>query len=198
MIVAALAIATAVGVALWWSATWHPQKTGQLSEEIIRVEKVDVNELRQKVKRVWTRDNYSRFVEIEFSIDVAPVRNFTLRPGYYAYETAVVPLSDGAMYSRYEFNVTQTPHGYEILDVAYINILQGQRVIKGLPIVTHWRVVNNTLYLLYSYSGEDMYVEELPIRPGSCTEFDSILPVAPSIWPYVREGAVVRTRHVTT
>ncbi|MEM4493466.1 MAG: hypothetical protein QXJ71_06875 [Pyrobaculum sp.] len=193
VLIVATAVVAALALATWWP--WLFPKAIQPSEDLFKVEKVDVNTLRQQVRKKWTRDNYSRYVEIEFSIDAEPVRNFTLRPGYYVYETAAKPLSDGAMYSRYEFNVTETEWGYEIVDVTYTNIVQGSRVIKGLPLVTHWRVVNNTLYLLYIYTGDSMYVEEVPIRPGSCTQFDSMVPVAPSIWPYVKEGATIRVKN---
>ncbi|HII46360.1 hypothetical protein [Pyrobaculum aerophilum] len=53
----------------------------------------DIKETRGKVKRVWTSENYSRVLEEEYYIDAAPVRNFTVRPGYNKYETPLSPLS---------------------------------------------------------------------------------------------------------
>ncbi len=100
------------------------------------------------------------------------------------------------MYSRYEFNVTQKPWGYEIVQVARSYIIEGQNVIESVPVIGIWHIVNNTLYEIYTIAGEDMYIHNYTVRPGSSGVFHSILPVAPSIWPYVKEGEVIRTKYV--
>lgn len=184
-VIAVIAVLSALAIAFM---LWPPSgANSQLVLNASVLDKVDIERAKGEVRRRWTSENFSRVFEEEYYIDAAPVRNFTVRPGYYRYVTSLSPLSDGYMYSRYEFNVTQKPWGYEIIQISRTYIIEGKDVIESIPAINVWRIVNNTLYEVYAIDGEDMYIFNYTVRPGSCGVFSSILPVAPSIWPYVKE-----------
>ncbi|MEM1598450.1 MAG: hypothetical protein QXP31_05020 [Pyrobaculum sp.] len=152
-------------------------------------------------KRFYTSENWSRLVVEEVYIEGEAVRRFKPRPGVYVYETPIHRLSDGFFWERWVYNVTQVGDGeYIITRELYSYVVQGNKTYDSLPLVTVFRLVNDTLIILYDIGTDvegnetvkEFYIHNYTWYPVSTNCF-VVLP-APPFWPYVEAGRTFKVR----
>jgi hypothetical protein len=137
-------------------------------------------------KVVWTEENGSAVRDLELYVDAEPVRALRPRPGVYVYETPVLPLSDGAMWERYVYNVTCAGDVCTIVRTVYTYIVQGGRTMESLPRVETYVVRNGTLWELQMESGNWTFISNRVVPPVS--KLSVCILVAPPFFAYVEAG----------
>ncbi|MEZ0319448.1 MAG: hypothetical protein ABWK05_05595 [Pyrobaculum sp.] len=147
--------------------------------------------------------NWSRLVVEEVYIEGEVVRQFKPRPGLYIYETPVHKLYDGFFWERWVYNITQIGDDeYIITRKLYSYLVLGNKTYDALPLVTVFKLVNNTLVFLYhvgtgvegNETVEKYYVLNYTAYPVS-TNCYVVLP-APPFWPYVETGKTFKVKLV--
>jgi hypothetical protein len=180
MVARALAVAVVAGavLALTVLAVLATQQSHEIKPE-------DAPQLAGR-KLVWTEENGSAVRDLELYVDVEPVRTLRPRPGVYVYETPVLPLSDGAMWERYVYNVTCAGDVCTIVRTVYTYIAQGGRTMESLPRVETYVVRNGTLWELQMESGNWTFIFNRVVPPVS--KLSVCMLVAPPFFAYVEAG----------
>jgi hypothetical protein len=137
-------------------------------------------------KLVWTEENGSAVRDLELYVDVEPVRTLRPRPGVYVYETPVLPLSDGATWERWVYNVTCAGDVCTIVRTVYTYIVQVGRTMESLPRVETYVVKNGTLWELQMESGNWTFMSNRVVPPVS--KLSVFMMVAPPFFAYVEAG----------
>jgi hypothetical protein len=180
MVARALAVAVVAGavLALTVLAVLATQQSHEIKPE-------DAAQLAGR-KLVWTEENGSAVRDLELYVDVEPVRTLRPRPGVYVYETPVLPLSDGAMWERWVYNVTCAGDVCTIVRTVYTYIVQGGRTMESLPRVETYVVRNGTLWELQMESGNWTFISNRVVPPVS--KLSVCMLVAPPFFAYVEAG----------
>ena len=145
-------------------------------------------------RSVFTPENSTRSVVLEFKIDAKPVRGFDVRPGYYVYRGGPHPSSEGLYEEVYRYYVDKTEEGY-VVKVVNEFYLHKTNSTLYLGNSTHvYKIVNGTLYLVEMSSGDVVIIGNYTQYPTAVYCLPAL--AMPPIYPYLHERASFKVRLV--